>query len=145
MKFVILCTYLGPAMFLLYHSDRCNTSETVFHWCYVNDLHTTHAVVCWVTTGFHPAESLRSQNNAFNQTIIRHNQLSPDLRFSSWQEDYELLVCSHPHLHAAAPSHKLPSQFLIANKTQITIASPQILANDILRQYHGTRKRAPWY
>jgi hypothetical protein len=37
-------------MFLLYHSDRCNTSETVFHWCYVNDLHTTYAVVCWVTT-----------------------------------------------------------------------------------------------
>jgi hypothetical protein len=37
-------------MLLLYHSDRCNTSETVFHWCYVNDLHTTHAVVCWVTT-----------------------------------------------------------------------------------------------
>jgi hypothetical protein len=37
-------------MFLLYHSDGCNTSETVFHWCYVNDLHTTHAVVCWVTT-----------------------------------------------------------------------------------------------
>jgi hypothetical protein len=36
-------------MFLLYHSDGCNTSETVFHWCYVNDLHTTHAVVCWVT------------------------------------------------------------------------------------------------
>jgi hypothetical protein len=23
----------------------------VFHWCYVNDLHTTHAVVCRVTTG----------------------------------------------------------------------------------------------
>jgi hypothetical protein len=38
-------------MFLLYHPDRCNTSEMVFHWCYVNDLHTTHAVVCWVTTG----------------------------------------------------------------------------------------------
>jgi hypothetical protein len=37
-------------MFLLYHSDGCNTSETVFHWCYVSDLHTTHAVVCWVTT-----------------------------------------------------------------------------------------------
>jgi hypothetical protein len=37
-------------MFLLYHSDRCNTSEMVFHWCYVNDLHTTHTVVCWVTT-----------------------------------------------------------------------------------------------
>jgi hypothetical protein len=36
-------------MFLLYYSDR-NTSETVFHWCYVNDLHTTHVVVCWVTT-----------------------------------------------------------------------------------------------
>jgi hypothetical protein len=39
-------------MFLLYHSDRCNTSEMVIHWCYVNDLHTTHAVVCWVTTSF---------------------------------------------------------------------------------------------
>jgi hypothetical protein len=36
-------------MFLLYHSEGYNTSETVFHWCYVNDLHTTHAVVCWVT------------------------------------------------------------------------------------------------
>jgi hypothetical protein len=35
-------------MFLLYHSDGCNTIERVFHWCYVNDLHTTHAVVCWV-------------------------------------------------------------------------------------------------
>jgi hypothetical protein len=22
----------------------------VFYWCYVNDLHTTHVVVCWVTT-----------------------------------------------------------------------------------------------
>jgi hypothetical protein len=37
-------------MFLLYHSDRCNTSETVFHWCYINGMHSTHAVVCWVTT-----------------------------------------------------------------------------------------------
>jgi hypothetical protein len=36
-------------MFLLYHSEGCNTSETVFHWCYVNDLRTTHAVVCWVS------------------------------------------------------------------------------------------------
>jgi hypothetical protein len=36
-------------MFLLYHSEGCNTSETVFHWCYVNDWHTTHAVVWWVT------------------------------------------------------------------------------------------------
>jgi hypothetical protein len=40
MKFVILCT----------------TSETVFHCCYVNDLHTTHAVVCWVTTKAKPPE-----------------------------------------------------------------------------------------
>jgi hypothetical protein len=37
-------------MFLLYPSDQCNTSGMVFHWCYVIDLHTTHAVVCWVTT-----------------------------------------------------------------------------------------------
>jgi hypothetical protein len=36
-------------MFLLYHSEGCNTSETVFHWCYVNDLHTKYAVVCRVT------------------------------------------------------------------------------------------------
>jgi hypothetical protein len=36
-------------MFLLYHSEGCNTSEMVFYWCYVNDLHTTHAVVRWVT------------------------------------------------------------------------------------------------
>jgi hypothetical protein len=36
-------------MILLYHSDGCNTGETVFHWFYVNDLHTTHAVVYWVT------------------------------------------------------------------------------------------------
>jgi hypothetical protein len=34
-----------------------------------------------------------------------------------------------PHFHAAAPSHKLPSQFLIANKTQTIIASPQISAS----------------
>jgi hypothetical protein len=39
-------------MFLLYHSDGCNTSETVFHWCYVNDLHTTHVVVCWCSGYF---------------------------------------------------------------------------------------------
>jgi hypothetical protein len=27
----------------------------MFHWCYVNDLHTTHAVVCWVTTETKPS------------------------------------------------------------------------------------------
>jgi hypothetical protein len=31
-------------------------------------------------------------------------------------------------LHAAAPSHNSPSQFLIDTKTQTTIASPHILA-----------------
>jgi hypothetical protein len=36
-------------MFLLHHSEGCNTSEILFHWCYINDLHTTHAVVYWVT------------------------------------------------------------------------------------------------
>jgi hypothetical protein len=44
-------------MFLLYHSDGCNTSEMVFHWCYVNDLHTTHVVVCWVTAIHHEINS----------------------------------------------------------------------------------------
>jgi hypothetical protein len=28
-------------MFILYHSERCNTSGRVFQWCYVNDLRTT--------------------------------------------------------------------------------------------------------
>jgi hypothetical protein len=28
-------------MFLLSHSEGCNTSGTAFHWCYANDLHTT--------------------------------------------------------------------------------------------------------
>jgi hypothetical protein len=67
MKFVILCTYLGPAMFLLYHSDRCNTSETVFHWCYVNDLHTTHVVVCWVTIAGIRANALTLGLKPFNR------------------------------------------------------------------------------
>jgi hypothetical protein len=53
MKIVTLHSCLGPAMFLLYHSEGCNTSEIVFYWCYVNDLHTTHAVVCWVTAHRH--------------------------------------------------------------------------------------------
>jgi hypothetical protein len=45
-------------MFLLYHFDRHNTSGTMFHWCYVNDLHNTHAVVCWVTTSRAPTSIL---------------------------------------------------------------------------------------
>jgi hypothetical protein len=70
-------------MFLLYHSDRCNTSETVFHWCYINDLHTTHAVVCWVTTETYPRRNRggklpqilwefidRSQNLVMNITSL---------------------------------------------------------------------------
>jgi hypothetical protein len=32
--------------------------------------------------GFHPEESLRSQNNTFNMAIVRHNQLRPDLGIS---------------------------------------------------------------
>jgi hypothetical protein len=31
----------GPAMFLLYHSEGCNTWGAMFCKCYVNDLHTT--------------------------------------------------------------------------------------------------------
>jgi hypothetical protein len=70
MKFVILCTYLGPAIFLLYHSDRFNTSETVFHWCYVNDLHTTYVVVCWVTTVGIRANSLTLGLKPFNRRPV---------------------------------------------------------------------------
>jgi hypothetical protein len=31
---------------------------------------------------FHPKDSLRSQNNAFNKAIVRHNQLRPDFELS---------------------------------------------------------------
>jgi hypothetical protein len=37
-------------MLLLYHSEGCKTSETVFHWCYVSDLCTTP---CNVMSGHH--------------------------------------------------------------------------------------------
>jgi hypothetical protein len=57
-------------MFLLYHSDRCNTSEMVFHWCYVNDLHTTHAVVCWVTTVGIRANALTLGLKPFNRRPV---------------------------------------------------------------------------
>jgi hypothetical protein len=35
--------------------------------------------------GFHPEDSPRSQNNAFNNAIVRHNQLRPNLGFSPWK------------------------------------------------------------
>jgi hypothetical protein len=56
-------------MFLLYHSDRCN-SETVFHWCYVNDLHTTHAMVCWVTAVGIRANALTLGLKHFNRRPV---------------------------------------------------------------------------
>jgi hypothetical protein len=31
---------------------------------------------------FHPDDSLRSQNNAFNKVIVRHNKLRPHFGFS---------------------------------------------------------------
>jgi predicted nucleic acid-binding protein len=58
-------------MFLLYHSDRCNTSETVFHWYYVNDLHTTHAVVCWVTTSGFITVLKRSRSGKVQIDVVR--------------------------------------------------------------------------
>jgi hypothetical protein len=33
--------WFGPAMFLFYHSERCNIYETVFRKCYANNLYTT--------------------------------------------------------------------------------------------------------
>jgi hypothetical protein len=56
-------------MFLLYYSDGCNTSETVFHWCYVNDLHTTHAVVCWVTTTSQPCDEIQEDLQIYTSQI----------------------------------------------------------------------------
>jgi hypothetical protein len=57
-------------MFLLYHSDQCNTSETVFHWYYVNDLHTTHVVVCWVTRVGIRAKALTLGLKIFNRRPV---------------------------------------------------------------------------
>jgi hypothetical protein len=57
-------------MFLLYHSDRCITSEMVFHCCYINDLHTTHAVVCWVTTVGIRANALTLGLKPFNRRPV---------------------------------------------------------------------------
>jgi hypothetical protein len=57
-------------MFLLYHSEGCNTSDTVFHWCYVNDLHTTHAVVCWVTAAGIRANTLTLGLKPFNRRPV---------------------------------------------------------------------------
>jgi hypothetical protein len=31
----------GPAMFLLYHSEGCNSCGGLFRKCYINDLHNT--------------------------------------------------------------------------------------------------------
>jgi hypothetical protein len=60
-------------MFLLYHSEGCNTSETVFHWCYVNDLHTTHAVVCWVTALTKFPSSPRSPEARCALAVVRRS------------------------------------------------------------------------
>jgi hypothetical protein len=57
-------------MFLLYQSDGCNTSEMVFHWCYVNDLHTTYAVICWVTTADIRANALTLGLKPFNRRPV---------------------------------------------------------------------------
>jgi hypothetical protein len=57
-------------MFLLYHSDGCNTSEMGFHWCYVNDLHTTHTVVCWVTAAGIRANALTLGLKPFNRRHV---------------------------------------------------------------------------
>ena len=46
--------------------------------------------------------------------------------FHPERSDFGLYVCCRPHLHAAAPSHETPSQFLIVRKIRTTIASPQI-------------------
>jgi hypothetical protein len=52
-------------MFVLYHSEGCSTSDTMFHWCYVNDLHNTHEVVCWVTAASIRANALTLEFKPF--------------------------------------------------------------------------------
>jgi hypothetical protein len=81
-------------MFLLYHSDRCNTSETVFHWCYVNDLHTTHAVVCWVTTSRH---GFVERTNMFHlvASVTKINLCTSSILFNSFTPSFPVL--HHPY------------------------------------------------
>jgi hypothetical protein len=59
----------------------------------------TSAVIALIVDhmSFHPGESRRLQNNAFNKLIVRHNQLRPDLGFSPVSLDNELLMCYRPH------------------------------------------------
>jgi hypothetical protein len=79
--------------------------------------------------GFSPRRKPRSQNNAFNKAIARHNQLRSDLEFSPCKlRQYTSHVLSPPQADAAAPSQKSPSQNLIATMTWITNTSPQISA-----------------
>jgi hypothetical protein len=96
-------------------------------------------------TFFLPPPLLALKNNAFNKTIMRHNQLRSDLGFSSWKEDCEIIVCKRPHLHATAPTHKSLSQFLIAIKTRGTIASPHISIAMTVSASTMERKHPLWY
>jgi hypothetical protein len=57
-------------MFLLYHSDRCKTSGTLFHLCYINDLHTTYVVVCRVTIVGIRANALTLGLKPFNRRPV---------------------------------------------------------------------------
>jgi hypothetical protein len=92
-------------MFLLYHSDGCNTSETVFHWCYINDLHTTHAVVCWVSArgwGRYPFSKKKAK--------IRHD--SNGMRYAGNKLDGQehmknLSKAGFPSLHNVAGAQML--------------------------------------
>jgi hypothetical protein len=85
---------------------------------------------------FSPWRSPCSQNNAFNKDISRHNQWRPEFEFSPYKVGLWTSPVLSPQLaNAAAMSHRSPSKFLIATKTQITIAIHQKLG---FHQEHDT-------
>jgi hypothetical protein len=61
--------------------------------------------------GFYPEDSRRSQNNAFNKIIIRHNKLRSDLEFFHPERyDSKLQLCCRPHFHTIAAKLRTPKQ-----------------------------------
>jgi hypothetical protein len=86
---------------------------------------------------FHPEEGPRSQNNAFNKAIARHNQLRPDLGFSSWKVDFGLLRCNPtciPLFQVMNHQAKISSCQRFGPPL-----SSDLGLHDILCQHHGTR------
>jgi hypothetical protein len=81
-----------------------------------------------------------------NKTIIKHNQLRPNLEYSPWN----IRICTSdvllaPLTNVAAISQESPSKFLITSKTWYTVTSSKLSRYGILRLGldQGARKTCP--